>query len=160
MVSFSLVISAQDNFTEGVITTKQTISSDNEMLKSQLSQMGEIVGTNYLNGSKSRVEVSNPMSGDVTVITDADTMKMLTLMDNPMLGKKYMNTSFEVTEEMAKNITIKEGSNTKKVLGYDCKEYIVNVEQGGNKVEMIMFVTEKIKPVLNQQTAMLGDKLK
>jgi hypothetical protein len=159
-VVFSLVATAQDKITEGVITTKQTLSTDNAQMQATFDQMGDMMATTYFKGTKSRVEMSNPMSGDMVVISDQDKMQSLTLMDSPMMGgKKFMLQTVEVTPEMLENISVEEGSATKTILGYECKEKIVTMVQDGVEVKMSMFTTDEIVPVMTQQTSMLGDKI-
>ena len=157
-ITFSVVAIAQEKITEGIITSKQTISSENPMVKAQMESMGEIIGITYFKGSKSRAEISNEMTGDITVISDAEKMKTLTLMDSAM-GKNYMAQSTELTEEQLDAIEITEGTETKTILGYDCKEQIITISQNGIEMKMIMFITKDIEPILTQQTAMLGDKI-
>ena len=157
-ITFSVVAIAQEKITEGIITSKQTISSENPMVKAQMESMGEIIGITYFKGSKSRAEISNELTGDITVISDAEKMKTLTLMDSAM-GKNYMAQSTELTEEQLDAIEITEGTETKTILGYDCKEQIITISQNGIEMKMIMFITKDIEPILTQQTAMLGDKI-
>jgi hypothetical protein len=159
VVVLSLVATAQEKLTEGVITTKQTISTDNPQMQAQLDAMGEMVSTTYFKGSNSRVEMNNPMSGPMTIISSQDKMKSLTLMDNPMIGKKYNIQDVEVTPEMEENIKIEDGTATKTVLGYECKEKIITVNQDGSEIKMSMFITDEIVPVMTQQTAMLSKKI-
>ncbi|TCK68646.1 uncharacterized protein DUF4412 [Winogradskyella wandonensis] len=150
---------SQEKFTEGVIKMKQTMFSPNEDLNGMFKTLGEMITTTYVDGAKSRTESSNPMSGDVTVIIDADSNELLQLMDMPGMGKKFVSQKMEVTDEMLKNITVTEGSETKNILGYDCKQVIIKMNQEGAEMTMDMFVTDKIEGVKTQQTAMLGDKL-
>jgi hypothetical protein len=157
-VSISAV--AQEKFTEGVITMKQTMDSPNEQVKAQLEIMGDMITKTYLKGMKSRTESSSPMTGDMTVIIDGDSKDMLQFMDIPGMGKKYAANKMEITEEMLNSITVVEGTETKQVLGYDLKQYIVTIDQDGTVMKMEMFTTDKIDAVMTQQTAMLGDKMK
>jgi hypothetical protein len=159
VVGFSYTSIAQEKFTEGEITMKQTMSSPNEQFNASLSAIGDMIMTTYVDGTKSRTESSNPMSGDVIVIIDGESNELLQLMDVPGLGKKYTSQKVEVTEEMSKNITVTEGTETKNVLGYDLKQYIININQDGTEMTMEMFITDKIQGVKTQQTAMLGDKV-
>ncbi|MDC3260779.1 hypothetical protein OAU59_02605 [Winogradskyella sp.] len=158
-VLFSLTTIAQEKFTEGEITMKQTMSSSNQDVNVMLSEIGEMITTTYVDGTKSRTESSNPMTGDVIVIIDGESNELLQLMDMPGLGKKYTSQKVEVTEEMLKTITITEGTETKNVLGYDLKQYKIKIIQDGTEMTMEMFITDKIQGVKTQQTAMLGDKV-
>lgn len=160
LVSVSLSVVAQEKFTEGFITMKQTMDSPNEQVKAQLKMMGDMMTTTYIKGMKSRTESNSPMTGDVTVIMDSDSQEMLQLRDIPGMGKKFIVQKMELTEEMMNNITVVEGTETKQVLGYDLKQYIVTVDQEGAPMKMEMFTTDKIDAVMTQQTAMLGDKIK
>jgi hypothetical protein len=156
---FSLTLTAQEKLTEGKIISKQTLFSDNEMLMAQLAQMGDMETTTYFKNMKSRTELSNPMSGDVTTISNAETNEVLMLMDNPMLGKKYTYQKMEDMEEVTKDIVVVAGDKTKEILGYTCKQYTVSIDKDGVKMTMELYTTEAI-PVSSQQTSMLGDKLK
>lgn len=162
---FSFTIIAQEKFEEGKIKMTQKISTENEQVKAMLDQMmGEegMQTTMYVKGNKSRMEMSNPMSGDMILIADNKERKTLMLMDNPYIGKKYTltSTSEEEMKELEDKVKIEEGTEVKNILGYECKEYIITVSQDGAKMTMKMFVTDKIVPVMTQQTAMLGNKLK
>ena len=158
-LSFTTMVSAQEKITEGVIISKQKMTTDNEELKAQLEMMGDMQTTTYFKNNKSRTEISNPMSGDVTTITDSKTRETLMLMDNPMLGKKYMFQKAENIDEILKDVEVIEGNQTKTILGYNCKQYMVTTNKDGVEMKMEMFTTESILAEV-QQTAMLGEKLK
>lgn len=159
-LSMSFMGLAQEKFTEGIITAKQTISSDNEQANAQFALMGDVETVTFIKGSKSRSELSNPLSGDIITISDMDKKEMLMLMDNPSIGKKYLSQKLELTEEALNSIKLIEGTETKTILGYECKQYTVTVNQSGVEMEMVLFTTEEIPPVASQQTVALGDKLK
>ncbi len=156
-LSLTVMVSAQKKITEGVIVSKQTISTDNEQMKAQLEMMGDMQTVTYFKNDKSRAELSNPMSGDVVTLTDSK--NMLVLMDNPMLGKKYMLQNLKDAEDQVKGVEVTEGTETKTILGYKCKQYTVKVTQDAGSMEMEMYTTEDI-PVKSQQTSMVGDKVK
>lgn len=157
-IAFSLTVFAQETITEGVITMKQTMSSPNPEVNAQLAMMGEIVSTTYFKGEKSKSELSNPMSGDVTTIVNGEEKKMLLLMDSPMMGKKYMEQSLEVSEEDLKNIVVEKTDETKDVLGYTCTKYNVTTNKDGMEMKMEMYVTDKLN-IMSQNTASLADKV-
>ncbi|WP_179345548.1 hypothetical protein [Winogradskyella ursingii] len=162
VAALTLSVSAQEKIKEGVITTKQTISSDNEQMNEAYAQMGDMIGTTYFKESKSRSELSNPMTGDITAISHTTPKKTetLTLMDTPAMGKVYMTQTVELTEELMNSVSVEKGERTKTILGYECKEHIVTITQNGVDMKMILFTTDKIEPALNQQTAVLGNKIK
>lgn len=156
-LSLTVMVSAQKKITEGVIVSKQTISTDNEQMKAQLEMMGDMKTVTYFKNDKSRAELSNPMSGDVVTLTDSKSM--LILMDNPMLGKKYMLQNIEDAKDQVKDVEVIVGTETKTILGYKCKQYTVKLKQDAGNIEMVMYTTEDI-PVKSQQTSMVGDKVK
>ena len=137
LLTLSFTVTAQEKITEGVITLKQTYNSSDEATQAQLAMMGEMITTTFFKGKKSRVEVSNPMSGDITVITDSDSMESLTLMDNPMLGKKYQKQTIEEPKDKSEDYKVVEGSDTKTILGYKCKQKSLTISEGGNNIKMV-----------------------
>ena len=164
-IMLSVTLSAQEKFTEGKITMTQTFKTDNQQMKDILQQMMGDEGMqtiSYVKGNKSRTDIRNPMSGDIVTISDMEAKQVLMLMDSPMLGRKYSLTSIskEEEEKIKDNINIIEGTKTKTILGYECKEHTVTIDQDGVKMDMIMYITDKIVPAVSQQTAMLGEKLK
>ena len=149
---------SQDKVSEGIITTKQTMSSDNEQMNMQLAMMGEMITTTYFKGDKSRSELSNPMQGNVTSIMDGSVNKMLIMLDSPMTGKKYMINDMTPKEEDLKGVTVTKSTETKTVLGYTCKRYDVVMKKQGAEVKMALYTTDKLS-TLSQQVAGLGDKI-
>lgn len=149
---------AQEKITEGVITMNQTIHSDNEEIQAQLATIGEMTSTTFFRKGKSRAEVSNPMSGDITVIIDQDKEEMLMLMDGP-IGKVYAKKSTTLTDEQLDNITVIETDETKTILGYECKRYDLVVKENGVESNAKFYMTEAID-IPTQQTSIYGDKLK
>jgi len=158
-LSLSIMVSAQDKLTEGIIVSKQTMSSDNEQMQAQFATMGDMLTTTYFTKNKSRTEVSSPMMGDIITISNSDTKESLMLMDNPMLGKTYAIQKNELTDEQLNSINIVAGNETKTILGYECKQYTVTIEQEGVKMDVELYTTEAID-AMSQQADMLGGKLK
>lgn len=154
----SLSTFAQEAISEGVVKSKQTMSSDNEQMQAQLAMIGEILTTTYFKNNKTRSETFNLMSGNSITIMDADSKEMLIMMDNQMVGKKYMTKNMEPGEEDMKNVTIEKGDETKTVLGYVCQEYNITVAKDGTEVKMDMYVTDKISAISNQ-AIQLGTKV-
>ena len=155
---FSLSTFAQDKISEGVIIMKQTIESDDPTVQAQLAMMGEMTSTTYFKKGKSRSEVSNQMSGDITVIIDQDIQEMLMLMDGPM-GKLYGKKSTNLTEEELKKVTVTEIDETKTILGYKSKRYDLVVKDQGVETTIKFYMTDAIE-IQTQQTALYGGKLK
>ena len=157
-VFIGLNLGAQETLTEGVLISKQTMFSDNEQVNNQLQAMGTTTSTTYFKGDKSRNETNSAMTGEMTIVMDGATKQMLMLMNQPMLGKKYALQSAEPSEEDLKNITVTTGTETRNILGYNCKQYIVKLEQNGQQMEMQMFTTDKIS-ALSQNTTAMGEKV-
>ncbi|PTM08812.1 MAG: hypothetical protein DA407_07220 [Bacteroidetes bacterium] len=159
LLVFSFLGYAQGDLTEGIITTSQKMSSDNEQMNAQISMMGDIITTTYFKNDKSRTEISNPMTGDLIVITDGKTKEMITFMDNPMAGKKYMKGSLDIPEDDMDNVTIKKGDEIKTILGYSCQQYFVTVNMEEQTMEMQVFAADAIS-AYSQQTTAYKSKLK
>ena len=155
---FSLSTFAQEKISEGVITMKQTISSDDATVQAQLDMIGQMTSTTYFKKGKSRAEVSNQMSGDITVIINQVSEEMLMLMDGPM-GKVDGKKSTNLTEEQLEKVTVTESDETKTILGYECKRYDLVVKDQGVESIIKFFMTDAIE-VPTQQTALYGGKLK
>ncbi|WP_179335910.1 DUF4412 domain-containing protein [Winogradskyella costae] len=162
LLSFALIFSvnatAQTVISEGVLTANQTVTSDNAQVNAQLEAMGDSKATTYFKDQKSRTETSNPMTGDLVIVLDAAEKQMLMLLDQPGMGKKFVLQSFVPSEEDLKSVIVKKGDETKTILGYECQQYIINMKQNGQDVEMEMFTTDKISAFSHNTTAM-GDKI-
>lgn len=158
LATFSLSVVAQDQLTEGVITSKMTMSSSDEQAKVQFEMIGDIPITTYFKDDKTRSETNNPMSGESVSIIDTEAKKMLTLMNNPMLGKKYLITDIEDSPDNSE-VTITKGDETKTILGYECQEYNVEMTQEGVTMTMDFYTTEDIVAA-NQQTVEFGEEFK
>ncbi|MDJ0645415.1 MAG: hypothetical protein QNJ57_05450 [Flavobacteriaceae bacterium] len=156
---FSLNAIAQEEISEGVLTLKMTMSTDNEQAKAAFAMMGDIIVTSYFKGEKSRTEQSHQMTGSNTTIVDNASKKILVLMDNPMMGKKYVQSDISVSEEDLKNVTVTKKDDTKTVAGYACEGYDVVINKNGLENKMVLYVTDKITAP-NQNTTALGDKIK
>ena len=155
----SLVTFSQEMITEGIVISKQTMSSDNEQINAQLAMMGDMVTTTYFKGNKSRSEMSNPMAGASIIIMDNDSKTMLMMLDNAMTGKKYVEKTTEPSEEDLKNITVEKGDETKTISGYVCDKYKVTTVKDGLEITMDIYSTNKIS-ALSQQTSGFGDLFK
>ncbi|WP_104736422.1 hypothetical protein [Hanstruepera ponticola] len=151
---FSLSTFAQESISEGVAKSKQTMTSDNEQVQAQLDMVGEVLTTTYFKNNNTRSETFNLMSGNSITIMDSDSKEMLIMMDNQMVGKKYMTKNMEPGEEDMKNVTIEKGDETKTILGYECQEYNLTVNKDGAEVKMDMYVTDKISAISNQAVQM------
>jgi len=159
LVSVSINAFAQKEVKEGVMTMKMTMSTDNEQAKAAFAMIGDIAVTTYFKGQKSRTEQNNQMTGENISIVDNDAKKVLVLLNNPMMGKKYTETGISDTDEDAKALTVTANGETKTIVGYECKGYDVTGKKDGIEVNMTLYTTDKIDAP-TQNTSMLGDKLK
>ena len=139
LVAITSVGFSQETIKEGVVLSKQTMSTDNAELQSQLAMVGDIVTTTYFKGNKSRSETNNFMTGTSVTIMDNDNNQMLMTLNNQMVGKKYVLKSMEPSEEDLENITVTKGDETKNILGYECQEYNVEVNKDGVVVKMDIY---------------------
>ncbi|HLV69765.1 MAG TPA: hypothetical protein VKY34_03595 [Xanthomarina sp.] len=159
LVAITSVGFSQEAITEGVVLSKQTMTTDNAELQSQLAMVGDIVTTTYFKGNKTRSETNNFMTGSSITIMDNDNNQMLMTLNNQMLGKKYVLKSMEPSEEDLENITVTKGDETKTILGYECQEYNVEVNKDGVVVKMDIFTSDKLS-ALSQQSTMMGADIK
>lgn len=155
----SLNMAAQKEIKEGVMTMKMVMSTDNEQAKAAFAMIGDIAVTTYFKGQKSRSEQNNQMTGSQTSIIDKKSNTSLVLMENPMLGKKYMKQDLNKSDTELENVSVKANGETKTILNYTCKGYDIVTEQNGQELKMKMYVTDKIL-AQEQYGAMLGGKLK
>lgn len=157
-LTLGLSLVAQEAIDEGVMNLKVTMSSDNEQMNASFAMIGEIEATTFFKKDKSRTEMSSAMTGSNTTIVDNEAKKLLVLMNNPMMGKKYLKQDIATEDEAENDITVTENGETKTILGYECKGYDVVTKQNGHEQKITMYVTEKIKAP-NQNTVGTGDKI-
>jgi hypothetical protein len=146
---------AQEVITEGVVTSKQTMSSDNEQMNQQLAMIGDMVTTTYFKDDKTRTELSGEMTGDVVSIFNTNIGQMMMMMDNPLMGKKYVIKAIDNSEDGQNNVEIKKGNEVRTILGYECQKYTATIKDGGTEVVMDMFMTNAISAI-NKETMNFG----
>ncbi|HUH28609.1 hypothetical protein [Gelidibacter sp.] len=151
--TLSVTMFAQQQIDEGVVISKQTMSSDNEQMNAQLAMLGDMITTTYFKNDKSRSELSNPMTGNTVFIADNNSKKSLVLMDNAMIGKKYMESDISAAEEDLENVSVEKTNETKTILGYECTKYNVVMNKDGAEVKMEIYSTDKLKAISQQATS-------
>lgn len=159
VLAINVAVFAQEKIEEGVLTTKQTMSSTNEEMKAQFAMFGDMTTTTLFNANKSRSEMSHPMVGNSVTIMDNDTNEMFVLLDSPLMGKKYMQKSSETSKEDEANITVTKGDETKTILGYVCDQYLIKLTKDGVVVDVTVFTSDKVTAV-SEHSKTLGGKLK
>ena len=157
--TLSFVGYSQDKINEGRVVIAQKMSSDNEQMNAQISMMGDTKTTTYFKSDKSRTEASSSMTGDMIVITDGTTNQMITYMNNPMLGKKYMKGSLLDTQVDSSKVSVTKGDKTKTILGYECQQYFLTAEVQGQAMEMELYTTNAIV-AYSQQTSAFSSEIK
>lgn len=155
VLAFSFAVYSQEEIKEGTLKMKVTMSSENPQINSTYAMLGDLSSTTTFKGDKSRTEMSNPIMGTNISIVDNKNKVILVLMDNPMIGKKFMKTEIQPDIENLKKITVTETGEHKTILGYDCKGFLAE----GENTKMTLYVTEKIKGT-NQNIAPISDKIK
>lgn len=155
MVSFTMI--AQNKIEEGVVISTQKMSSPNPEVAAQLAMVGDVVTTTQFKKGKMHTQVNSIMMGNNTTIMDSDAKKMLVLSES-MNGKTYVMKDIDPNEEEVDKFDITKGDETKNILGYECQEYNVAVNEGGVKMNMTVFTTDKIK-AQNEQLNKMGSKL-
>ncbi|MEM6516940.1 MAG: hypothetical protein AAF688_12205 [Bacteroidota bacterium] len=155
----SLVVSflsfSQQDLKEGILTSKQTMSSKNEQMNAQLSRMGNITTTTYIKNDKSYSEFTSPMSGETKVIIDGTSKELLLLM-NTGGGKMYTKESLEITDNDKDKLNVKKGDKVKTIMGYECQQFLAKTTRRGISVDMELYTTDKIKGYM-QDSAEFGD---
>lgn len=150
---------AQEKITEGVIMTKQTMSSPDAEMNMQLAMVGEMVSTTYFKGDKSRTELSSPLTGENTTVLDLGSKEILVVMNNPMVGKKYVAKKLDDIEDKLKDVSVEETKETKEFLGYVCKKYIVKSKLQGQDINTIVYASDDL-PSIGQDVIEFGGKIK
>ncbi|PSG91758.1 hypothetical protein C7H52_01180 [Aurantibacter aestuarii] len=148
---------AQNKIEEGVVISTQKMSSPNPEVAAQLAMVGDVVTTTQFKKGKMHTQVNSIMMGNNTTIMDSDAKKMLVLSES-MNGKTYVMKDIDPNEEEVDKFDITKGDETKTILGYECQEYNVAVNEGGVKMNMTVFTTDKIK-AQNEQLNKMGSKL-
>jgi len=160
MITFSLTAFSQKTITEGVLIQKQTMTSSNEQMNARLSGVGAINTTIYFKNNKSRAELVHPMMGESTTIIDTQKNKMMVLVNNAMAGKKYATKNIQLSDEELKNISVKETTETKVILGYVCKKHEISIpQQKGSNSTITIYTTDKIN-VPTKKNVIYGNKVK
>lgn len=155
----SLNVFAQQEVSEGVINMKMTMDTDNEQAKAQLAMIGEVPVAVYFKDQKSRAEQTSQMTGSNTNIIDNEAKKMLLLLDNPMMGKKYNEIDITEIKKKINDVKITETGDSKTIAGYECKGYNVELTGSGGSSKLILYLTDKLNAP-NQNTTLVSDKLK
>ena len=146
---------AQKSINEGVVTSKQTLSSEDDQVNMQLAMIGQIITTTWFKNDKSRSEISNPMIGNSIIVIDMAINKMM-MKDNAIVGKKYVLKDLASSESQIENLSVVETAETKTILGYVCKKYEVTIVKNGKGTEMTLYTTDKIS-AKSPQVISLGD---
>lgn len=155
-MAFMLSTASIAQIKEGKIISKQTFDSEDPAVKGQLAMLGEMKSVTYVKGKNVRTEQSGGMTGTNISISNGETKETLVLMDNPFMGKKYVKTKGDEEEkEENDDFDVEETKETKVILGYTCKKYILSSDD----VEISLYVTDKII-LPGSEKGMYGGKIK
>lgn len=143
-----LAVAANAQTFEGKMTMKAEaldLPAEMEPMKS----MFESTMTIYTKGNKSRLETTQPMVGEMIVITDMDKKTSTVCMN--MMGEKIAVIS-EIDEQEKDEDEIKEedievilGDKSKTICGYTCNNATLRVKQEGTTSEVEVWYTKDIQ---------------
>ena len=152
-----LTISGWSQVTEGHITYKIEMSSDNPDMQSALSMMQGSLLDIYFMGQSTRTEMKMGSMMNVTSITNERSGDVLMLMSG-MIGFNAIKTSMkelEAQNQEAPKVEIELIGEKKNILGFECKKAILTDEMGN---ESTFWYTEEIS-VSKKGQSYLNDKV-
>lgn len=121
--------------TEGHISYKVEVSSDNPEIQPMLGMMNGSTLDLYFSDMNSRTEMKMGSIANTTTIMDLNTKKMLTLTSG-MMGRNAIQGTIPEPDESDKkgeeedNFKIRLTSETKQIIGLNAKKAIVTVDNG------------------------------
>ena len=147
LILFALVIlltvSGWSQVTEGHISYKIDLTSDNPDMQSALSMMQGSMLDIYFMGASTRAEMKMGSMMNVTSITNEKSGDVLMLMSG-MIGFNAIKTTLrelEAQNQEAPKVEITLVGEKKDILGFECKKAILMDEQGN---ESTFWYTEEI----------------
>jgi GLPGLI family protein len=138
-----LTISGWSQVTEGHISYKIDLTSDNPDMQSALSMMQGSMLDIYFMGQSTRAEMKMGSMMNVTSITNERSGEVLMLMSG-MIGFNAIKTTMkelEAQNQEAPKVEITLVGEKKDILGFECKKAILMDEQGN---ESTFWYTEEI----------------
>lgn len=118
--------------TEGYVKFDIEMSSDDPSMQAQMSMFEGSKMEMYFSPDFGRVEFAMGMLMNMKTVTNNKTEEGLMLMSG-MVGNKAIRLEkddIENAEEDKPEVTVEETNETKKILGYTCKKYILTTEEG------------------------------
>lgn len=138
-----LTVSGWSQVTEGHISYKIDLTSDNPDMQSALSMMQGSMLDIYFMGQSTRAEMKMGSMINVTSITNERSGEVLMLMSG-MIGFNAIKTTMkelEAQNQEAPKVEITLVGEKKDILGFECKKAILMDEQGN---ESTFWYTEEI----------------
>jgi GLPGLI family protein len=138
-----LTVSGWSQVTEGHISYKIDLTSDNPDMQSALSMMQGSMLDIYFMGQSTRAEMKMGSMMNVTSITNERSGEVLMLMSG-MIGFNAIKTTMkelEAQNQEAPKVEITLVGEKKDILGFECKKAILMDEQGN---ESTFWYTEEI----------------
>ncbi len=145
--------------TEGSVTYKMDMSSDDPQMAAQMSMFEGSKMSMAFNKEFSRLEINMGML--MTMITVINNKKETGIMlMSGLLGKKAIKmTQKDIKDSETKdpkdlNVEVKPTDETKVILGYTCRKYIVSMD---NDVEVTYWTTGDIVAPKNKNKYMINE---
>ncbi len=114
------------------------------------SKLDTSITVTYFKDSRQRTESYNNVSGKTIQISDKKTKELLTLIDHPSFGKIYHTAKMIWDEAEKEKIEVIKGDKTRKILGYDCQQYIV---KSNDTTSFEVYTTEEINSSFDTNTS-------
>ncbi len=138
----SMMSFAQETMKEGSVVMSLKMSSNDEQMNQQLAMMGADL-TFTFKKDKGRIDTSGFMVGNNNIIIDNENKQSLVLINQMMMGKKYMKQEMKDFKDptLPEGFEIKKTGDKKSFLGYDCEVQTME----NDKMKMIMYVAPSIQ---------------
>lgn len=142
-------ISAQ--ITEGQLTYKMEFSSDDPQMSAAIPMMQGSTMQLYFAKDKSAADVSMGSFMKMKSVMDSKLDKGVILID--IMGQKVANNIESISKQKVDKEKIGKPvmtSETKKIIGFNCKKYVIK-DETGNGNESVLWITTDIKTSLAGQ---------
>ena len=143
----AVVPSVAQSFEGKIIVQSKVTDAPPEM--QAMKSMVESTMTTWVKGNKSRMETSNPFTGELISITDYDKKESVTCMN--LMGQKKAvvsplgETAMSQPSSVPANFNYKDTGNTKIILGYTCHEALASYTGAdGKPMSMSIWFTKEL----------------
>lgn len=133
--------------TEGTIEYKIEMDTDDAQMQQAIAMMSNSTMTMMFMGTAFRQDMDMGMQKTTTIFNGKEGKKAKGIMLMDVMGMKMAiditPDEEEKKEDPSENQKVKVTDETKDILGFKCKKVIITDEEDN---EMILYVTDKIKP--------------